>query len=105
MGRGFLFDDFGHLFAAGYESFRWALTHATGGPYYAPLAYLSFKLDWILWGPQPFAFAATNLIIHIVNTLLLYALVLRLWGSTMGAWWAALGLAMLTSDALGTCGR
>jgi len=95
MGRGFLFDDFGHLFVAGYESFRWALTHATGGPYYAPLAYLSFKLDWILWGPQPFAFAATNLIIHIVNTLLLYALVLRLWGSTMGAWWAALGLAVL----------
>ena len=74
---------------------RWALTHATGGPYYAPLAYVSFKIDWIVWGAQPFAWAATNLIVHIVNTLLIYALVLRLWRSHMGAWWAALGFALL----------
>ena len=95
MGRGFLFDDFGHLFAAGYESIGFGLTRASGGMFYAPLAYLSFKIDWLLWGPRPFPWAFTNLVIHSVNTLLVYLLARQLWRSQMGAWWAAFGFALL----------
>jgi hypothetical protein len=95
MGRGFLFDDFGHIFVAAHESLVFGLTHASGGWFYAPVAYLSFKLDWLLWGMRPFPWAATNLVIHTANILLLYLLVLRLWRSQMGAWWAAFGFAFL----------
>ena len=48
MGRGFILDDFGHLFVAGQESVRFGLTRASGGPYYTPIAYVSFKTDSIL---------------------------------------------------------
>ena len=95
MGRGFILDDFGHLFVAGQESVRFGLTRAAGGPYYTPVAYVSFKTDWILWGARPFPWAVTNLLLHIANTVLLYFLALRLWGSSMAAWWSAFGFALL----------
>lgn len=95
MGRGFLFDDFGHLYVAAHEPLAFGLTRASGGWFYAPVAYLSFKIDWLLWGLQPFPLAATNLMIHTTNLFALYLLVLRLGRSPTGAWWAALGFALL----------
>lgn len=95
MGRGFLFDDFGHLYVAAHESLAFGLTRASGGWFYAPVAYLTFKADWLLWGLQPFPWAATNLIIHMANVLALYLLAWRLWRSPMGAWWTAFGFALL----------
>src|SRR5689334_10226465 len=83
MGRGFILDDFGHLFVAGQNSVRFGLTRASGGPYYAPVAYVSFKLNWLLWGARPYPWAANNLLIHIANTLLIYWLALRLWRSAV----------------------
>ena len=68
---------------------------ASGGPYYAPVAYGSFKIDWILWGARPFPWAVTNLLLHIANTWLLYFLALRLWRSHAAAWWASFGFAIL----------
>jgi hypothetical protein len=95
MGRGFILDDFGHAFVAGQESIRFGLTRASGGPYYAPVAYGSFKIDWILWGARPFPWAVSNLLLHIANTGLLYFMVLWLWRSHAAAWWAGVGFAVL----------
>lgn len=95
MGRGFILDDFGHAYVAAFDSVRFGLMRASGGPFYAPVAWFTFKINWLLWGARPFLWAVTNLLIHIANILLLYFLVLRLWRSHMAAWWAALGFALL----------
>lgn len=95
IGRGFVLDDFGHLFVVQHESVRFGLTHSSGGPYFAPLAWLSFKLDWLLWGLRPYMWALSNLVLHICNTLLLYALAARVLRSRTAGWWTAFGLALL----------
>lgn len=95
MGRGFVLDDFGHVFVASQDPFLFGLTRASGGPFYAPVAYLTFKLDWLSSGANPFAWAATNLSIHVCNVLLLYGLAWCLWESQRGAWWAAFGFSLL----------
>jgi tetratricopeptide (TPR) repeat protein len=51
---------------------------------YAPLQMLSYMLDYTLWGLNPAGFILTNLLIHLVNGLLCYALVVRLTGER---WW------------------
>jgi tetratricopeptide (TPR) repeat protein len=54
-----------------HQSVKWAL--ATG--YYGnwnPLTWLSYMLDWQLFGSNPAGFHLTNLIFHILNTLLLF---------------------------------
>ncbi|MEW6736569.1 MAG: hypothetical protein AB1489_35090 [Acidobacteriota bacterium] len=95
MGRGFIHDDFVHLCSVAYDPIWWGLTRANGGPFYTPIAWLTFKVDWILWGRMAFPLAAMNLLLHIVNTLLLYRLALRLWQSHLVAWWTAFGFALL----------
>ncbi len=95
MGRGFIHDDFIHLHSVAYHSLRQGLTRANGGPFYTPVAWLTFKLDWILWGKNPFLLAAGNLSLHIANVTLLYAFALKLWRSQIAARWAALGFTLL----------
>jgi hypothetical protein len=95
MGRGFIHDDFIHLYSVAYHSMRQGLTRANGGPFYTPVTWLTFKLDWLLWGKNPFLMAAGNLSVHIANITLLYAFALKLWRSRIAARWAALGFALL----------
>src|SRR5262249_53177637 len=95
MGRGFIHDDFVHLHSVAYHSMWHGLTHANGGPFYTPITWLTFKLDWVLWGKNPFLMAAGNLLLHIANITLLYAFAFKLWRSRAAARWAALGFALL----------
>jgi len=95
MGSGFIHDDFLHLYSAAYHSLRRGLTCANGGPFYTPVTWLTFKLDWVLWGTNPFLSAMANLLLHIANITLLYLFALKLWGSQVAARWAALGFALL----------
>jgi hypothetical protein len=95
MGRGFIHDDFVHLHSVAYHSMWHGLTHANGGPFYAPITWLTFKLDWVLWGKNPFLMAAGNLLLHIANITLLYAFAFKLWRSRAAARWTALGFALL----------
>ncbi|HZF40558.1 MAG TPA: hypothetical protein VE715_17180 [Blastocatellia bacterium] len=95
MGRGFIHDDFVHLYSAAYHSLWQGLTCANGGPFYTPVTWLTFRLDWVLWGKNPFLMAAGNLLLHIANITLLYAFALKLWRSQIAARWAALGFALL----------
>jgi hypothetical protein len=95
MGRGFIHDDFVHLHSVAYHSMWHGLTHANGGPFYTPITWLTFKLDWVLWGKNPFLMAAGNLLLHIANITLLYAFAFKLWSSRAAARWTALGFALL----------
>jgi hypothetical protein len=95
MGHGFLTDDFLHLTSVEYGTLRQGLLGANGGPFYSPTAWLSYSLDWALWGWNPYAFAAVNLLLHSANIFLLYLFARRLWRSHIAGWWAALGYALL----------
>lgn len=96
IGNGFIHDDFVHLYHVGYQSFRDGLLKPFFGTFFTPLTNLSFQIDWVLWGAsRPFPPAAENLILHLANILLLYALVFRLWRSRYAALWAAFGFSLL----------
>ncbi len=44
-----------------------------------PLTNLSFALDYAAWGPAPFGFHLTNLLLHMVNIVLVFVTASRLW--------------------------
>lgn len=50
---------------------------------YNPLALLSFMLDYTIWGLAPGGYHLTNIIIHGLNGILVYRLILRLHGDRL----------------------
>jgi protein O-mannosyl-transferase len=62
-----------------WSTVRWALTTAHS-PYWHPLTWLSHLLDVSLFGLDPGGHHLTNLLLHIVNSLLLFGLLRRLTG-------------------------
>src|SRR5271154_856897 len=42
---------------------------------YCPLTWLSFAIDYQIWGRDPFGYHLTNLLLHVANTLLVLILV------------------------------
>jgi len=55
----------------------WMFTTFYGG-HYQPLAWVTFGLDYLLWGMEPSGYHLTNLLLHCANALLCYFLALRL---------------------------
>ena len=45
---------------------------------YIPFTWLSFAVDYQIWGRDPFGYHLTNLVLHVANTLLVFLLVRRL---------------------------
>lgn len=81
----FLFDDFGNLPALGatgpvdnWPTFWRYITSGTADPTGRPLTLLTFLLDATNWPASPYSFKRTNLILHLLNGVLLYALLTRL---------------------------
>lgn len=74
------------------ESLKWAFTDgiSTTG-YWAPLTLLSFLVDYQLYGMNAGGYHATNLLLHIVNSLLLYLFFRRV----TGALWPSALVALL----------
>jgi tetratricopeptide (TPR) repeat protein len=66
-----------HYRGLGWEQLRWMFTSFQLG-HYQPLTWVSFGLDYLLWGMDPFGYHLTNLLLHAVNALLFYFLSLRL---------------------------
>jgi hypothetical protein len=96
MGKGFIHDDFVHIAHVAYQPLQDALLRPSGGAFFTPITNLTYLIDWLLWaGERPFPMAAVNLILHLANILLLYALVGRIWKSRPAAFWAALGFSLL----------
>lgn len=56
---------------------RWMFTTFHGG-HYQPLTWMTFGLDYLLWGMNPFGYHLTSLILHAFNAVLFYFLTLRL---------------------------
>ena len=93
LGNGFVFDDsaylasdavrslaLGELFGASWMGLAW----------YRPLTLLSLGLDFQLFGEASWGYHLTNVLLHAVNSLLLYALARDLLGEGRAALWAAL---------------
>lgn len=100
LSGGFLFDDFVNLPAIGASGpvTHWAtfwryITSGTADPTGRPLTLLTFLIDARDWPASPYPFKVTNVILHLCNGVLLYALLARL-GLLLGvearkAQWAA----------------
>jgi protein O-mannosyl-transferase len=61
----------------GWEQLRWMFTTFQSG-HYQPLSWMTFGLDYLFWGMNPFGYHLTNLVLHVANAVLFYLLVLRL---------------------------
>jgi len=73
-----------------WEHLRAAFTVGKGAiGQYNPLSLLSFMLDYTFWGLAPGGYHLTNIILHVVNGLLVYRLLLRLHGDRLTALIAA----------------
>lgn len=71
-----------HYRGLGWEQVRWAFTSAPGGAY-QPLAYLSYGLDFLLWGMDPRGYHLTSVLLHALNAGLVFLAARRL--LSMGA--------------------
>jgi tetratricopeptide (TPR) repeat protein len=74
--RGLNFEDIGWAFGTSFHAYNWH-----------PLSWISLQLDNQLFGLNPRWYHFTNLVLHTANTLLLFALLLRM---TAAAWPSAL---------------
>jgi tetratricopeptide (TPR) repeat protein len=63
--------------------------------YYRPVISVLYRLDWLLWGDNPAGYRLTNLLWHLLATLLLYRIAVRTTGRTVVAWLAAMVFAVL----------
>ncbi|GJL78986.1 MAG: hypothetical protein NPINA01_19750 [Nitrospinaceae bacterium] len=88
LGNGFLnFDDHNERILKNpflTDPWQWshlstAFTQATAG-YYDPIYVLSYVLDYQLWGWNPAGFHLHNLLLHAVNSILIFLLLSRLTG-------------------------
>ena len=56
---------------------RWMFTTFHMG-HYQPLSWLTFSLDYLLWGMDAFGYHLTNILLHSANAVLFYFVTLRL---------------------------
>jgi len=66
------------------EFFRWAFTSVVSGNWH-PLTMISHAVDYALWGLAPWGHHLTSILIHAVNTALVFFLTLRLVNMAAGA--------------------
>ena len=66
-----------HYRGLGWAQLRWMFTAFHVGHYH-PLTWISFGLDYLVWGMEPFGYHLTNLLLHGLNGVLFYFLTLRL---------------------------
>ncbi|HEX7784703.1 MAG TPA: tetratricopeptide repeat protein, partial [Methylomirabilota bacterium] len=61
----------------GWTNVRWMLTTTHMG-HWIPLTWLTFSVDYVLWGMEPFGYHLTNLLLHTATAVALYFAALRL---------------------------
>jgi tetratricopeptide (TPR) repeat protein len=66
-----------HYRGLGWEQLRWMFTTCLNGSC-MPLNWVTYGLDYILWGMNPKGYHFTSLLVHAANALLFYFLSLRL---------------------------
>jgi len=65
-----------------WSELKWMFTTVHMG-HYQPLSWLSFALDYSLWGLVPLGFHLTNILLHSINAVLVYFIALRLFDSNL----------------------
>jgi len=60
-----------HFRGLGWAQIRWMFTTTLMG-HYIPLTWLTFGLDYVIWGMQPAGYHFTNLVLHAANAALFY---------------------------------
>ena len=63
---------------------RWMFTAILMG-HYIPVTWLSFALDYVLWGMDPMGYHLTNVLLHAANAAVFYLVALRLLGRALPA--------------------
>lgn len=61
----------------GLSQVRWMITTFHMG-HYQPLSWMTLGLDYLLWGTEPFGYHLTSLLIHSINAVVCYFIMLRL---------------------------
>jgi protein O-mannosyl-transferase len=89
LANGFVFDDHGHVLSD--KSFR-SLSNVPSllVASYRPIRDITYAIDFAIWGERPLGFHLTSVAIHVANTLLVFALLLRITRKTLLASLAAL---------------
>ena len=59
-----------HIRTFSYDGLLWAFTNTFGG-HYQPLTWLSFIMNYHVWGLESYGYRLTNILIHSINTVLL----------------------------------
>src|SRR5438093_1913883 len=75
------FVDNPHYRGLGWTQLRWMWTTHLG--HYIPLTWMTFGLDYVLWGMNPVGYHLTNLLLHAANAAVFYLLALRILGSAL----------------------
>ncbi len=76
----------------GAAQLRWMWTTFHMG-HYIPVTWMTFGLDYLLWGLNPAGYHLTNLLVHLGNSLLVYLIALRLLAAAVAPtsadtrWW------------------
>ena len=60
-----------------WSNLRWMFSTNLMG-HYMPVTWITYALDYLLWGLDPFGYHLTNLALHAANTALVYVIALRL---------------------------
>ena len=60
-----------------WSNLRWMFSTNLMG-HYMPVTWMTYGLDYMLWGLDPFGYHLTNLALHAANTTLVYVVALRL---------------------------
>ncbi len=104
----FLFDDYTHLSNAARQSWGEMLTDflvthpAAGDPFFRPLGYISYWLDYRWAGYDPWRWHLGNVLVHAANSILAYVFGRQLQLSRRGCFFAALLFAVHASHAEAT---
>ena len=61
----------------GWEQVSWMFSTFHNG-HYQPLSWMTFGLDYLIWGMEPLGYHLTNLVLHAANAALFYFLAVRL---------------------------
>ena len=61
----------------GWSNLKWMFTTNLMG-HYMPLTWITYGLDYVVWGLNPFGYHLTNIVLHAANTVLVYLVTQRL---------------------------
>jgi tetratricopeptide (TPR) repeat protein len=67
-----------HYRGLGWSQLRWMWTTFQG--HWIPLTWMTFGLDYLLWGMNPFGYHLTSLLLHAANAVVFYLVALRILG-------------------------